>query len=331
MEDKNKPAIRKYFTMDKKIDLNWLQTCITAGEFLYGEYPAEVLIELYKTLYPMRIDRLTMEDIESFDFTSLMMDFDGTMITPVIITEGNTSKMFRAADKNGNPYASLHFDLGELLVLRKENAIIADQPYWKPNARQIEKLVNTGYIRSSAMTALEKKIKSMGKDPSFLKTVWAKVSADKLETMDSINAVISSIYPDAFGKYPDAIGIKNSDDNQKKDLPTMEDLKAVMLLINEFLNSINLRRRKGWPPSELAKRTPKYKGAPTIIPGSVNMAKSLKGAEAKMKEMGMNVDYSSIDSFATVGEFGERKIVRVGPNDPCPCGSGKKYKNCHGM
>jgi preprotein translocase subunit SecA len=21
---------------------------------------------------------------------------------------------------------------------------------------------------------------------------------------------------------------------------------------------------------------------------------------------------------------------RVGRNDPCPCGSGKKYKNCHG-
>jgi len=22
---------------------------------------------------------------------------------------------------------------------------------------------------------------------------------------------------------------------------------------------------------------------------------------------------------------------KVGRNDPCPCGSGKKYKNCHGM
>lgn len=22
--------------------------------------------------------------------------------------------------------------------------------------------------------------------------------------------------------------------------------------------------------------------------------------------------------------------VHVGRNDPCPCGSGKKYKNCHG-
>ncbi|MFN8209130.1 MAG: SEC-C metal-binding domain-containing protein [Bacteroidales bacterium] len=22
---------------------------------------------------------------------------------------------------------------------------------------------------------------------------------------------------------------------------------------------------------------------------------------------------------------------KVGRNDPCPCGSGKKYKNCHGV
>ena len=22
--------------------------------------------------------------------------------------------------------------------------------------------------------------------------------------------------------------------------------------------------------------------------------------------------------------------IRVGRNDPCPCGSGKKYKQCHG-
>ena len=24
------------------------------------------------------------------------------------------------------------------------------------------------------------------------------------------------------------------------------------------------------------------------------------------------------------------EVPRVGRNDPCPCGSGKKYKNCHG-
>lgn len=25
-----------------------------------------------------------------------------------------------------------------------------------------------------------------------------------------------------------------------------------------------------------------------------------------------------------------RKEMAVGRNEPCPCGSGKKYKNCHG-
>ena len=25
-----------------------------------------------------------------------------------------------------------------------------------------------------------------------------------------------------------------------------------------------------------------------------------------------------------------RAAKKIYPNDPCPCGSGKKYKNCHG-
>jgi preprotein translocase subunit SecA len=26
-----------------------------------------------------------------------------------------------------------------------------------------------------------------------------------------------------------------------------------------------------------------------------------------------------------------RDLPKVGRNDPCPCGSGKKYKQCHGV
>ncbi|MET0151636.1 MAG: SEC-C metal-binding domain-containing protein [Candidatus Binatia bacterium] len=26
----------------------------------------------------------------------------------------------------------------------------------------------------------------------------------------------------------------------------------------------------------------------------------------------------------------KRDVEKVGRNDPCPCGSGKKYKKCHG-
>jgi preprotein translocase subunit SecA len=33
-------------------------------------------------------------------------------------------------------------------------------------------------------------------------------------------------------------------------------------------------------------------------------------------------------SDGTVKKAPVRKAVKVGPNDPCPCGSGKKYKKC---
>ena len=40
-----------------------------------------------------------------------------------------------------------------------------------------------------------------------------------------------------------------------------------------------------------------------------------------------HVDDESLAAEALAQQGGERK---VGRNDPCPCGSGKKYKQCHG-
>jgi preprotein translocase subunit SecA len=36
------------------------------------------------------------------------------------------------------------------------------------------------------------------------------------------------------------------------------------------------------------------------------------------------------DAEAGVAEPKRRKDKKIYPNDPCPCGSGKKYKQCHG-
>jgi uncharacterized protein YecA (UPF0149 family) len=33
---------------------------------------------------------------------------------------------------------------------------------------------------------------------------------------------------------------------------------------------------------------------------------------------------------ARAGNAAKREGEKVGRNDPCPCGSGKKYKRCHG-
>lgn len=42
------------------------------------------------------------------------------------------------------------------------------------------------------------------------------------------------------------------------------------------------------------------------------------------------LDASEADAEATPAQPYERQGIKVGRNDPCPCGSGKKYKQCHG-
>ena len=113
------------------MDKTWLDTCITAGEFLYGEYPVSVL----KTLYETKGEKITTEQIMEYYDSGSMMVCDGEMVSLLIATTDPILGMFKEADKNGNPYASLHFDLDELEVLRKENSVIEDQPYWIPTAK----------------------------------------------------------------------------------------------------------------------------------------------------------------------------------------------------
>jgi preprotein translocase subunit SecA len=52
---------------------------------------------------------------------------------------------------------------------------------------------------------------------------------------------------------------------------------------------------------------------------------ALANAEAE-EGQGQNADQSGVDKQSPF----VREVAKVGRNDPCPCGSGKKYKQCHG-
>lgn len=58
---------------------------------------------------------------------------------------------------------------------------------------------------------------------------------------------------------------------------------------------------------------------------------SVKGeqklTEANKGEQGSWVQVIDMSKAMKQPQFSDKK---VGPNDPCPCGSGKKYKKCHG-
>jgi preprotein translocase subunit SecA len=61
--------------------------------------------------------------------------------------------------------------------------------------------------------------------------------------------------------------------------------------------------------------------APEVIESVATPANGQAGANGTAVEPGQTVK-----AVETIRNFGER----VGRNDPCPCGSGKKYKKCHG-
>ena len=51
--------------------------------------------------------------------------------------------------------------------------------------------------------------------------------------------------------------------------------------------------------------------------------------EDPMKGLSTNQDMSTVKKAEPV--VNDKKFANVGPNDPCPCGSGLKYKFCHGL
>ena len=77
------------------------------------------------------------------------------------------------------------------------------------------------------------------------------------------------------------------------------------------------------------------------IPGHTKGKAIFKDFRKLIGEKALNID--TTDEFDNLGtlhpatgrEQQKREPIRaektVGRNDPCPCGSGKKYKNCHGQ
>ena len=62
-----------------------------------------------------------------------------------------------------------------------------------------------------------------------------------------------------------------------------------------------------------------------------------KAAEAPRRQVVRRPDMSRLQAGRSLSTNGEQKArvpvkadSHIGRNDPCPCGSGKKYKNCHG-
>ena len=91
-------------------------------------------------------------------------------------------------------------------------------------------------------------------------------------------------------------------------------VESVKLEVIKTLSAIEIRRKEDIRPDDESH----VENVRPVHPGSSG------GAELQPEENG----------DVAVAEEPKRRPVRVGQkvgrNDPCPCGSGKKYKHCHG-
>jgi preprotein translocase subunit SecA len=71
------------------------------------------------------------------------------------------------------------------------------------------------------------------------------------------------------------------------------------------------------------------------IQSQEQVAQAAEAIEAQASQVG-NVTYThpnedgSVSQDTDTSDVAFADLPRVGRNDPCPCGSGKKYKACHG-
>ncbi|MCR5836782.1 MAG: SEC-C domain-containing protein [Lachnospiraceae bacterium] len=109
-------------------------------------------------------------------------------------------------------------------------------------------------------------------------------------------------------------------------------------LYNDMHNNTRMMINKGHTPLEIMESQPLFnKGTiPTLTAGSSAMAEMLEKDRAQIEAMGIRLDLDSnagatdilqLDSKGNTQKIGTKKVY---PNDPCPCGSGKKYKKCCG-
>ena len=121
---------------------------------------------------------------------------------------------------------------------------------------------------------------------------------------------------------------------------TEESVKEFVSIMADVNNHTRMPINRGWTPDEMIKRMPRrlHEGQRTkIVPMSSSAAEILESEAERVKEMGLDIDLeSNADEITTVSMpegpggktvLGKKKIY---PNDPCPCGSGKKYKKCCG-
>ena len=177
------------------------------------------------------------------------------------------------------------------------------------------------------------------------------------ELRDSINQKAADIGEEVLNRYIQFEYLRNIDSRWQDHLENLESLReAVYLRAYSQKNPLLEYKLEGFQifddmlyeiKTNIARKIFKVRiqNAPEKAPSPPRPAAALQASHSAVGQFAAGgsgtTAVSAKGSPLTVGGNGgasqpdmaqvKRTVPKVGRNDPCPCGSGKKYKYCHGQ
>ena len=275
----------------------WMYHSLLFTELLYGSAPVKVIQKMMRKCLGRQLNREKIGEL----FHSIP-----EKLNPCVMRDDKV--IFKEI-------------LREDLYLKVE-ASQEGKDFYIPTAWEIQDYTENGYpTRDPHYRRLKgflaKKMKlNADEAEDLMPVIWGKVSmgagmSDIMEIFDNIGAIF----------------------------PSEDAVREFVQIMTDVNNNTRMLSNRGYTPNEIVQMMPQtLKGKlPTIVPMSSAAADMLKESAGDLKKMGFGVDLDSNADEIPVAAMpngisgktvtGSRKIY---PNDPCPCGSGKKYKKCCG-
>lgn len=281
---------------EKRRGTYWLYHCLMMVEQIYASAPVNIVCRMMEKCVGHKVERSELESLwanipDGMNPCALRGD-------RVIFKEVLQDRLYlRVEETQGNK--EYYIPGPEEIIEYTENGYPVSDPYYRR--------LKTFLIRKMDMKPDEAE--------EYMPVIWGQVS---------MGEVLSDIM-ESFGE--DFV------------FPSEEALKEFVSIMTDINNNTRMLINRGSTPNEIRKQMPTAPGGkmPTIVPMSSEAARLLGKAADELKERGFDIDLDhNADEITTMSMpdgisgktvVGKKKIY---PNDPCPCGSGKKYKKCCG-
>lgn len=200
-----------------------------------------------------------------------------------------------------------------------------DKPYYVPNKKHLLEYADSFYCED---TPEKLKLRDFLKKRCGLSDEREAVIFDELlYGVRSIVVQLSDVL-----NHLEKLGVQ---------LKSEQDLEQFVALYRAFHNTTRMPCNRGYTPEEIVQMTPPEERFQSLTLGP-NIREYLQTREMDLEDcrkqiltMKMPSEAMRVDLLKQLTEIKPpvvqpEKQKKVGRNDPCPCGSGKKYKKCCG-